>query len=132
MNLHIAPILFAALILSACRGDSGNPMIAPTPAPTPSPAPPAASATATITIPMGASNLTSSAFAPNPLTISVGTTLTFVNNDTTTHDATAVVGSFATGSIAPGSFAAVTLQTAGSFQYYCTIHPGMTGRVTVQ
>ena len=31
----------------------------------------------------------SNAFAPNPLTVAVGTTVTWVNNDTVTHDATA-------------------------------------------
>ncbi len=107
-------------------------MTAPTPVPTTSPPPPPASTTITVTIPMGASVLTTTAFAPNPLTASVGTTLTFFNNDTATHDATDVGKSFATGFIAPGGSATVTLRSAGSFEYYCTLHPGMTGRLTIQ
>jgi plastocyanin len=132
MNVRVVLILSAVLFLSACGGNSGNPMTDPTPTPTPSPTPSPAPATATVTIPVGASNLTSTAFGPNPLTVSVGTTVTFVNNDITSHDATAVAGAFATGNIAPGRSAAVTLRTAGSFQYFCTIHPGMTATVTVQ
>jgi plastocyanin len=125
MNVRVALLLCAAVSLSACGGDSGGPVTSPTPTPP-------ASGTATITIPIGASNLTNTAFSPNPLTASVGTTVTFVNNDTTLHDATAVAGSFATGSIAPGRSATVTLRTAGRVDYLCTIHPGMTGTITVQ
>jgi plastocyanin len=80
----------------------------------------------------GAASMGSNAFAPNPLTVAVGTTVTWVNNDTVTHDATADNHAFATGSISPGSSASVTLQTAGRITYACTIHPGMTGTITVQ
>jgi plastocyanin len=132
MNVRLTLAMSAALFLSACGGNSGNPMTPPTPPPNQDGAPPPASAAVTITIPVSASNLTSTAFSPNPLTVSVGTTVTFRNNDTTPHDATTVARGFATGSIAPGRSADVTLLTAGTFQYYCTIHPGMTGTVTVQ
>jgi len=80
----------------------------------------------------GARTLTTTAFSPNPTTVAVGTTVTWMNNDTSTHDATADNGAFATPSIAPGSSASVKLQTAGTFTYHCTIHPGMVGTITVQ
>jgi plastocyanin len=80
----------------------------------------------------GASSLTTTAFAPNPLTVAVGTTVTWVNNDVTAHDATADNHAFATGIIAPGGSASATLATAGRITYSCTIHPGMTGVITVQ
>lgn len=80
----------------------------------------------------GASSRTTTAFAPNPITVAVGTTVTWVNNDVTSHDATADNHAFATGIISPGSSASVTLQTAGRITYACTIHPGMSGVITVQ
>lgn len=80
----------------------------------------------------GAASLTTTAFAPSPVTVAVGTRVTWVNNDVTTHDATADNHAFATGSIAPGASASVTLQSAGSITYVCTIHPGMTGTINVQ
>jgi plastocyanin len=80
----------------------------------------------------GAFNLTTTAFSPSPLSVAVGTTVTWVNNDITTHDSRADNGSFNTGLISPGASASVTFSTAGSFVYHCTIHPGMVGTVTVQ
>ena len=52
--------------------------------------------------------------------------------DTVTHDATAENKSFATGLIAAGASANVTLSTAGRITYFCTIHPGMAGVINVQ
>ncbi len=131
MNVRGAVIL-TAVWLSACGGNGGTSMTTPTPA---TPSPPASGApvpTATITMPMGATDLKETAFSPNPLTVAVGTVVTFMNNDTTTHDATAVAGGFATGPIFAGRSASVTLATAGTFAYFCTIHPGMTGTLRVQ
>jgi len=76
--------------------------------------------------------MTTTAYSPNPLTVSVGTTVTWTNNDTTTHNSTSNNGAFATPSIGPGASASFTFQSAGSFAYHCTIHPGMVGTITVQ
>lgn len=57
--------------------------------------------------------------------------MTFVNNDSTSHTATSS-GVFDIGVIAPGGRVAVTLQNAGSITYKCSIHPNMTGTITVQ
>jgi plastocyanin len=80
----------------------------------------------------GARNLTATAYSPSPLTVAVGTTVTWTNNDVATHDAKADNGGFTTPLISPGSSAAVKLSTAGSFVYHCTIHPGMVGTIVVQ
>ena len=86
----------------------------------------------TISIVRGASTLTSTAYNPNPITVAIGSTVTITNNDTVTHDATAENKSFATGLIAAGASANVTLSTAGRITYFCTIHPGMSGVINVQ
>ena len=124
----LAAILTTALGFSACGGDSpGSPTATPT-----SPASPAPASGSSVSIVRGATSLTTTAFAPNPVTVAVGTTVTWVNNDVTSHDATADNKAFATGLIGPGSSASVVLQTPGRITYACTIHPGMTGVITVQ
>ena len=71
------------------------------------------------------------AFGPAELSVAAGTTVTFVNNDSAPHTATADDGSFDTGEIPPGESATVTLDTAGTFAYHCEIHPSMTATLTV-
>jgi plastocyanin len=80
----------------------------------------------------GAFGRTNTAFSPSPVTVAVGTTVTFVNNDVAPHDARADNGGFSTPVLQPGGTANVTLSTAGNFVYHCSIHPGMVGTVTVQ
>lgn len=76
--------------------------------------------------------MTTTAYAPNPITIAVGGTVTWMNNDNTAHTATATAGAFDSGTIAPGASFSRTFTAAGSFPYRCTLHPGMVGTVTVQ
>ena len=71
-------------------------------------------------------------FTPTISQVPVGTTITFQNDGSVIHTATAADGSWDTGDI-PGSTAAqVTFNTAGTFTYNCTPHPWMIGRITVQ
>src|SRR5438046_9014181 len=69
----------------------------------------------TISIVSGASGLTNTAYQPNPLTVTRGTTVTWVNKDTTTHDQIADGGAFNTGNVAAGAQASFTFQNAGTF-----------------
>ncbi len=85
-----------------------------------------------VSIVSGSSTLTSTAYAPNPITVAVGGTVTWTNNDTTAHTATANSGAFSSGTIAPSGKFSMTFPSAGSFPYRCTLHPGMVGTVTVQ
>jgi plastocyanin len=72
------------------------------------------------------------AFHPATVTVNVGDTVTWTNNDGVSHTATADGGSFDTGTIGNGSSASETFNTAGTFAYHCTIHPTMQGSVVVQ
>jgi plastocyanin len=120
-NLSLAGCF--ALFLGACSNNS-------TPAPAPSPNPPAGGSS--VTIVNGARVLTTTAFSPNPLNISKGTTVTWTNSDSTTHTATSA-GTFDTGNIAAGTKSnAITFSTAGTVQYHCSIHPTMVGTINVQ
>ena len=70
------------------------------------------------------------AFSPKTVTVNVGDTVTWTNQDGTTHTATDS-GNFDTGNIADGASKSVTFNAAGTFGYICKIHPAMTGTVVV-
>ena len=71
-------------------------------------------------------------FTPFSVTVSVGDSVTWTNQDAAvTHTATANNGAFDTGQIKTGASATVTFKKAGTFNYHCSVHPGMTGRVVV-
>src|SRR2546421_4843926 len=71
-------------------------------------------------------------FSPNPIRVTVGSTVTWMNNTAPRHTATSDTGAWTTGSIGPGgTSAAVAFPTAGTFPYHCAIHPSMTGTVIV-
>ena len=72
------------------------------------------------------------AFAPATVTIQVGDSVTWTNEDSAPHTATAGDGSFDTGQLANGDSDTVTFDTAGTFDYVCSIHPQMTGSVVVE
>ncbi len=69
-------------------------------------------------------------FEPADITVAVGTTVTWTNNNTQPHTATSA-GNFDTGAIQPGASMTVTFDKAGTFSYICSFHPFMTGSVTV-
>jgi plastocyanin len=85
-----------------------------------------------VSIVSGASVRTNTAYAPNPINVAVGGTVTWTNNDNTAHTSTADGGAWNSGTIAPGASFSRTFPAAGTFPYHCTIHPGMVGTVTVQ
>jgi plastocyanin len=70
-------------------------------------------------------------FSPGSLTIHVGDTVTWTNAGPSSHTATANNGSFNTGVLAKGASASHTFTSAGTFSYFCTIHPFMHGTIVV-
>ena len=70
------------------------------------------------------------AFSPAAVTVKVGETVTWTNNDSMAHTVTGA--DFDSGQLAPGATYTHKFTTAGSFDYKCTIHPSMTAKVTVQ
>lgn len=68
-----------------------------------------------------------------PLTLAPGQVVDVVDEDAEPHTLTAKDGSFDTGSFDagdPGRFTAPT--ELGSYEFTCTIHPSMTGTLTVR
>lgn len=71
------------------------------------------------------------------LTVAAGTKVTFTNEDNAPHTATSgrsptADGVFDTGNLKKGQSKAVKLTKAGTFAYYCAIHPFMKATVTVK
>jgi plastocyanin len=73
------------------------------------------------------------AYGTNPLVVSVGTTITWTNNDTMAHTVTSDGNLFDSGVIASGGTFSFTFNTAGEYPYHCTIHgaASMSGMVNV-
>lgn len=73
------------------------------------------------------------AFSPASITVKKGTTVTWTNNDTTTHTVTESDSQTGpnSGNVTPGSSYSFTFNTVGKFPYHCSIHTEMIGTVTV-
>ncbi len=71
------------------------------------------------------------AYGPDPVVVQVGGKVTWQNEDTAPHTATADDGSFDTGTIEQGKIGSATFKQAGTFTYFCEIHPTMHGTVEV-
>jgi plastocyanin len=83
-----------------------------------------------ITIPQDADDLGTGAYSPNPAPVSVGSTVTWNNVDSTPHTATADDGSFDTGIINSGSSSSALINTStetSTIPYHCSVHPEMRG-----
>lgn len=113
------------MCVTACGGYStpSTPSSGPTPAP---------AGSTTVTIQSGASTQTTTAFGADPLTIPVGTTISWLNDDNTTHTSSADGSQWSSGNIAPGGRFNFTFASAGQFTYHCQIHPNMVGTIVVQ
>jgi plastocyanin len=73
------------------------------------------------------------AFDPKAVTVKVGQKITWTNDDSTDHNVTADSGAdFKSDDFGNGGTFSFTPEKAGTVKYECTIHPGMTGTLTVQ
>ena len=71
-------------------------------------------------------------YAPPTLTVSLGTTVRWVNRDEEPHTVTSATGAFAsTGLVKDDSFAQ-TFTKRGTYQYFCALHPHMKATVVVR
>ena len=70
-------------------------------------------------------------YQPDPVVVQAGGKVIWQNQDTAPHTATADDGSFDTGTIEKGKIGSETFKEAGTFTYFCEIHPTMKGTVEV-
>lgn len=69
------------------------------------------------------------AFNPTPLTVKVGTTVTWTNNDTVPHKIKS--STFNSETLSNGQSYAFTFSAVGEYNYSCAIHPSMLGKIIV-
>ena len=71
-------------------------------------------------------------FNDHTTTVSVGDTVTFTNNEAgIAHTTTAIEGLWDSGNMNSGDTFDITFTEAGTFNFFCSIHPSMTGTITV-
>jgi plastocyanin len=97
--------------------------------------------TTRVSIVPGSSSLTTDAFSPNPIQVSVGNTVTWTNDDSQPH----TVASGSNGQpdnkfnsspnfnplLNTGQTFSFTFTQAGDYPYFCMLHPNMVGTVSV-
>jgi plastocyanin len=72
------------------------------------------------------------AFNPAEINVPVGSSVTWSNQDSMTHTITARDNTFDSGNLPSGGTFNYTFEEKGTFEYSCTIHPNMEGRVIVE
>jgi plastocyanin len=71
-------------------------------------------------------------FGPQTVTVPAGTTVTWTNSDDIPHTAVSTDGVFKSKVMDTDEKFSYTFTKAGTFPYYCSIHPKMTGTVVVK
>jgi plastocyanin len=71
-------------------------------------------------------------FAPEEITVPAGATITFTNEDSAAHTATADDSSFDTKELGQGDSVKETFDDPGTYSYYCRFHVFMKGSVVVE
>jgi plastocyanin len=72
------------------------------------------------------------AFGPQAITVPVGTTVTWTNSDDIPHTAVSTDGVFKSKVMDTDEKFSYTFTKAGTYSYYCSVHPKMTGQVVVK
>lgn len=134
-ELH--PDMTGSVTVATSTGGGGTPTTTPPPPPTATvpPAttqPPGTTVPGGPTVPAAASvAISGNLFSPQVVTIAVGGTVTWTNQDTVPHTATSTTGQFASGFMRLGDQFSQRFDTIGSYAYFCELHPEMTATVRV-
>jgi plastocyanin len=70
------------------------------------------------------------AYNPDSITVAKGGSVTWTNSDSKPHTAT-TQGTFDTGTLTQGQSKQITFDKPGTYDYICTLHPFMKGKVVV-
>src|ERR671918_964207 len=108
------PVLLLALLAAACGGDDGG----------------GEGGASSEACPSGSVEIkmVDIKFDPKDATAKVGQQVCWVNEDTVQHDAVAEEGGeFKSELFGKGKTFTTTVDQAGTIEYVCTVHPGMTG-----
>jgi plastocyanin len=109
MKMTIAPLILAAAALMLAAGS------------------PADTKAATDTV-----QIDNFSFTPQTLTIRAGTKVTWVNKDDVPHTVTSSEKKFKSRVLDTDDQFSYTFSNPGTYNYYCSVHPRMTGRIIVK
>lgn len=71
-------------------------------------------------------------FAPQTLTVSVNSTVTWINRDDVPHVIASNDGLFQSKALDTDDKYSYTFTKPGTYAYYCSVHPKMVGKIQVQ
>lgn len=71
-------------------------------------------------------------FQPMTLEITRGTTVTWVNRDDIPHVVASTTGLFKSRALDTDASFSYTFTAVGSYEYFCSVHPKMTGKIVVK
>ena len=113
----LAFVMFVALaLLSSTHGKSSETRESP---------PPKATTTEVI--------IDNFSFSPKTITVPIGATVTWTNHDNVPHVVTSADDQFKKSPVLKaGQSFSNTFATAGTYSYFCSIHPRMTGKIIVK
>ena len=72
------------------------------------------------------------AFAPQRIVVQAGTTVTWTNADDATHTVVSTTKLFKSSALDTADKFSFTFATPGTYEYFCSLHPHMTGTVVVE
>lgn len=125
----ILPVLVAIVALAGCGGGGGGGSTtggSSTPAPAATPTTSGGSGGAV------AVTMKNIAFTPRSVSVKVGQKVEWTNDDSVDHNVIATSGaSFRSNTFGQDGTFSYTPTRAGTIDYVCTIHPGMTGTIVV-
>ena len=144
LRVLLVPAFAGMLLLAACGDDSGSGSSAASTA-----APVAAAGGGGYAIPSDATATSAAssgggataadtvvaksiAYNPDKITVKVGDTVTFKNDDSFAHTFTADNGEFDSNNVDGGGSFQFTTDKAGTIAFHCKIHSNMHGTITVE
>ncbi|HEY0224233.1 MAG TPA: cupredoxin family copper-binding protein [Pseudolabrys sp.] len=71
-------------------------------------------------------------FSPPQITVKAGTTITWVNHDDIPHTVVSKTLAFKSKAMDTDDKFSFTFATPGTFPYFCSLHPHMTGSIVVE
>jgi plastocyanin len=71
-------------------------------------------------------------FSPGRITAKAGTTITWINEDDIPHTVASVTKGFKSKALDTDDKFAFTFTTPGTYEYFCSLHPHMTGTIVIE